>query len=227
MGIRTPRRTAVLQGVAETAVSAQTDRVVRVGVDGVDGAGKTVFGDELAERVEALGRPAVRASVDDFHNPRHVRHHRGRASPEGFFLDSYDYDSLREALLDPLSPGGDGRYRTAVFDHESDQPVEETWARAPVDAVLIVDGIFLHRPELLGYWDHSAFLHVDFEVSIPRGAQRGYGDADPLAPSNRRYVEGQRLYFELCRPTEHASVVIDNNDLAEPRIIRGRPPVRA
>lgn len=61
----------------------------RVGIDGVDGAGKTIFADELAVALRGFGRPAVRVSLDGFHNPRHVRYRGGRSSPEGFWLDSY------------------------------------------------------------------------------------------------------------------------------------------
>jgi len=64
--------------------------VLRVGIDGVDGAGKTTFADELAAALAPFGRPVIRAGVDGFHHPRAVRYRRGRESPEGFFRDSYD-----------------------------------------------------------------------------------------------------------------------------------------
>jgi uridine kinase len=220
MDTHTPQRTAVLSEVAAIVAALHPNSVVRVGVDGVDGAGKTVFADELAEAIVLLKRPTIRASVDGFHHPRSVRHRRGRGSSEGFFYDSYNYALLSEALLDPLSPRGDRRYRTAAFDYQTNRAVDAAWEHAPDDAVLIVDGIFLHRLELRQYWDFSVFLQVGFDVSIPRGAQRGYGDPDPSAQSNRRYVEGQLLYFEQCRPTDHASVLIDNDNLDAPRIIR-------
>jgi uridine kinase len=218
--VQTPERAAVISEIADTVVALHTSRVVRVGVDGVDGAGKTVFADELAEAVAALGRPTIRASVDGFHNTQRIRHRRGRTSPEGFFHDSYNYALLRELLLDPLTPGAQGRYRRAAFDHETDRPIETPWEHASTNAVLVFDGIFLHRPVLQGYWDYSIFLQVGFDVSIPRGARRGYGEPDPSAASNRRYVEGQTLYLQQCRPTDHASVVINNENLDEPRIIR-------
>lgn len=77
----------------------------------------------------------------------------------------------------------------------------------------MLDGYFLHRPELRDCCDYSVFLDVDFDVSILRGARRGYGHPDPTAKANQRYVGGQRLYQRECRPTHLASVVIDNNDL--------------
>lgn len=187
----------------------------------MDGAGKTTLADALAGRLGAGAVPVIRASVDGFHNPRATRYRLGRGSPEGFFRDSYDYGALRRVLLDPLSPGGSLRYRTAVFDHRADSPVQVAEERAIPGSVLIVDGIFLHRPELRGYWDFSVFLDVRFEISIPRGAQRGEGSADPLDPSNRRYVEGQQLYLRECDPKAHATVVVSYDDLSAPYVLGG------
>ena len=192
--------------------------VLRAGIDGVDGAGKTTLADALADVLRAAGISVIRASVDGFHHPRAVRYRLGRDSPEGFFRDSYDYGALRRSLLDPLSPGGSLRYRTAVFDHRSDRHVHAPEEQAPGGSVLIVDGIFLHRPELRGYWDFSVFLDVPFEISIPRGARRGEGSPDPLAPENRRYIEGQRLYLRECTPKAHATLVIGYDDPAAPGI---------
>jgi uridine kinase len=217
--ITSRQRTELLAALARSVTGLGEDRVLRVAVDGVDGAGKTVFADELADAVRALGRPLVRSSVDGFHQPRAARYRLGPASPEGYFADSYDYPLLRKVLLDPLSPGGDRRYRAAAFDHRTDQPVDSPWELAAPDAVLVFDGIFLHRPELRGYWDFSVFLAVDFEVSVARCAARDGSAPDPRAESNRRYVEGQRLYLSQYRPAAHASVVVDNQELAEPRLL--------
>jgi uridine kinase len=207
--------------VAQRILALPQDRVARVGVDGVDGAGKTTFADELARSLEAFGRRTIRASVDGFHNPRSVRYRLGRCSPEGYFLDSYDYPALMEALLDPLAPGGSCRYRTSVFDHASDSPVSVPEQRACPGEILIFDGIFLHRPELEDKWAFSIFLDVAFDVSIARCARRdrGFGPPAPRATENRRYVEGQRLYLRWCEPRRRATIVVDNNDLAVPRVV--------
>lgn len=214
----------MLVEIAASVAELHPDRVIRVGVDGVDGAGKTTFADEVAAAITLWGRPTIRAGVDGFHHPRRVRYRLGRDSPEGFFQDSYDYERMRTMLLDPLGPAGDRRYCTRAFDHTTDRPAKPVWAYAPRNAILILDGIFLHRPELRSYWDYSIFLHVDFAVSLARAAERGDLDPDPAAPSNRRYVQGQLRYLDRCRPHDLASVVIDNNDLAAPHIARPATP---
>lgn len=185
-------RRGVLREVAQRILGTPSPFVLRVAIDGVDGAGKTIFADELAEVLEASERAVIRASVDGFHHPKEVRYRLGRGSPEGFYRDSYDYGALKKVLLDPLSPGGSGRYRTAVHDVAAEKPVTVLERQAEPGAVLLLDGIFLHRPELRDYWDVSVWLEVPFEVSVPRGAGRGtsFGSPDPYAESNRRYVEG-------------------------------------
>jgi uridine kinase len=183
---------------------------------------ETMLADALAALVGNKGRPIIRASVDDFHNPRAVRYARGKYSPDGFYLDSYDYDAFRKLLLDPLGPDGTGRYVARRFDHRTDQLVEADAQQAPPSAALIVDGIFLHRPELRSCWDLSIFLKVDFDISVPRGAARDQmPDAiDPASPPYQRYVGGQKLYLDACEPERRADIVIDYNDLRRPKMVK-------
>jgi len=212
-------RKSLLTEVAKRLVGVFPDRAIRVAIDGVDGAGKTTFADELSASVSALGRPVIRASVDSFHNPKAIRYRQGRHSPAGFFEDSYNYAALRALLLDPLGPGGRQRCRTTFFDHTLDREVPAVEVAAQPSSVLLIDGIFLHRPELLKYWDVSIFLQTDFTQSVARCAARDGGLPDPEAISNRRYVEGQRLYMQRCQPESKATIVIDNNDLSSPALV--------
>jgi uridine kinase len=200
--------------------------ILRVGVDGVDGVGKTVFAGMLAQVIASQGRPVIQASVDGFHNPREVRYRRGKTSAVGFYLDSYNYGELQKVLLDPLGPGGSRVYCSAIFDHSTNSPVPMRWSVADLGAVLVFDGIFLHRPELRDVWDLSIFLEAPFGVTIPRGAGRGpgWGSADVHAPSNQRYIEGQSMYLRENQPQARANIVIDYSDIANPIVTVRRWP---
>ena len=215
-------RSALLDRLADTIATVHPNRRTRVAIDGVDGAGKTMLADALAPLVIARGRQVIRAGVDDFHNPRSVRYARGRYSADGFYLDSYDYAALRRLLLDPLGPTGSGQYVGKHFDHRTDHLMAQEFQEAATSAVLIIDGIFLHRPELREHWDLSIFLQVDFAVSRARNAARdGTPDAlDPDTPSSRRYAGGQQRYLAECLPAQQADIVIDYNDLGVPKVLR-------
>jgi uridine kinase len=222
MLVTSPRRGELLASLTSQVVGAHRGRRIKVAVDGVDGAGKSVLADELAERISALGRCVVRASVDGFHRPRAERYRRGRTSPEGYYRDSYDYRRLRELLLNSLAAGASGRLRVAAFDHRRDTAISMPVQQAALDAVLILDGVFLHRPELQDSWDFSIFVHVGFDVALARCARRDRASPDLSTVANRRYVDGQRHYFRDAQPWEHATVIVDNNDLAAPFVVDPR-----
>jgi uridine kinase len=201
---------------------------VGVAIDGVDGSGKTTLADDLAHVLRELGCEVIRVGADGFLNLRDVRYRLGRRSPDGFWLDSYDYDALRTHVLDPPPqaggppwPGGSRRYRRAVRDVASDQPIDSAVQIAAPGAVLVLDGLFLHRDELAGLWDVSVFIDVPFAITAARMAERDGTNVDPDDPSMARYVEGQRLYFAACDPSSRATFVIDNAIPDSPRVKAG------
>lgn len=215
-----PQRADLLGRIAGLVAALPAGRRV-VGVDGVDGAGKTHLAGELVAALSGL-REVHQASIDGFHRPREQRYARGRTA-ETFYRDSYDYSAFRRFCLDPFRRGSP--FRPRIFDVGENSSV--SWQggdpTAGPDAVLIVDGIFLHRPELVGEWDASIWLDVPFEVSVPRGNAR-FGKvtasrADPRSRENARYVGGQLLYLAAAEPARVATWVVDNTDLRRPRLV--------
>jgi uridine kinase len=81
---------------------------LRVAVDGPPAAGKTTLADELALLLRSQGREVIRASTESFHLPRAQRYRHGEL-PEANYHDSFDYDTLRRVMRDPLGPEGDRR----------------------------------------------------------------------------------------------------------------------
>jgi uridine kinase len=165
-------RDEMLNDVAARLATLVSANTVRVGIDGVDAAGKTTLADELGQRLRALRRPVIRSGIDHFHNPREVRYAKGSESPDGYYADSFDLDCLIEKLLRPLGPGGTGRYQTAHFDHRRNLPVDSPEMTAPPAAILLFDGIFLQQPRLRPYWDYRIFVKVGLDVALARLLRR-------------------------------------------------------
>ncbi len=208
--------------LARAVAAIELGHPVRVAVDGVSVAGKTVLADELAGPVSDLGRPVIRGSVDGFHNPREIRHRRGAGSPEGYYRDSFDYEAMRSAFLGPLGPGGDLRYRTALFDFRTNSTVESPVLAADPSSVVIVDGIFLLREELKGHWDFSIFVEAGFDTTLARAETRDvelFGSSEAVRERYlARYIPGERMYLDLDRPRERADVVVVNDDPTDARL---------
>ena len=138
----------------------------------------------LADTVAGVG--VVRASVDDHLRPVAERYARGRASAEGCYRDSHDLEAVRRLVV--------------AFRDGSPQ------------AVLVVDGVFLLRPELTDLWDLAVHLVLPDEEVVRRAAVRDPG-TDPRLYLTR-YLPAQRLYEAEARPRERADVVLDARDMS-------------
>ena len=173
------------------------DRLTRIGIDGVDGAGKTSLAEEVAQLLTKRKRPAVRVSLDFFERAPAERYARGELSPDGYYLDAFDVERLRAHVL---SIGG------------------------PPEVVVVTDGIFLQRPALADLWDATVWVEADLDVAAERAMERDLLRLDSPDAEREgyrlRYFPAQRRYIEEERPQERATFVLRNTGLDEPELVR-------
>jgi uridine kinase len=207
-------RRSVLQTLTDRLVNLRLDHPARVGIDGVTASGKTTLANELAGLLQASGCPVLRVSLDDFHHPESERYRRGHDSPEGYYHDAFDYPRFVESVLRPLGPGGDGHVL-----------IGDLRQALTLDAILIVDGVFLFRPELDAYWDYRVFVQVDPAIALQRAIYRDSSwMGGELAARRRfaaRYVPGERLYLDAVHPETKADALFENSDPQSPRLTLG------
>ncbi|WP_405069268.1 uridine kinase [Kribbella sp. NBC_01510] len=212
-------RDEMLSRLAEAVGSVTVAHPTRVAVDGPPAAGKTTLADELAVVLRAQGRDVIRATIEGFLFPKAQRYRRGEYSPEGCYLDNHDYDALNRVLLDPLGPGGDQRFQHAVYDRTTDTALSPQVSTAPAEAVLVFDGVFLLRPELIDRWDLRIFVSTAFEETVDRARIREQGvmsAADVERRWRERYIPSQQFYFATVRPTDQADIVVHNGNTQQP-----------
>ena len=229
--ITTAVRDRVVDHVADRVRSHTSDRVV-VGVDGRSGSGKSTFADELASRLRDHGSTVLRSTTDSFHHPRAVRMRRGPTSAEGYYHDSHQVDVIVDQLVRPFAEGRPS-VLTAAFDEPTDTALHET-ADLPDAAVLVFDGLFLHRRSLHGLFHVTVLLEADDRLDrgwldllltdLPLDASRRASELDHRLHRARwpRYRDGWALYTDDVRPEALATVVIDNNDLTRPTLLASR-----
>lgn len=213
-----PQRQLVLVDLLSMLLAVHPGERAVIAIDGVDGCGKTRLSAELRALAKHVsGRQVLGVSIDGFHHPAAVRHRDGRTA-ETFYRDSYDYDAFRRLVLAPFRAGVE--ITPAFRDVASDELVHPDPIEPDDDALLLVDGIFLHRDELASEWDASVWVEVPFSVSVPRGRRRDAPDRpdldDPEHPEQQRYVGGQRLYLEEVDVLARCQWMVDNADLRAP-----------
>ncbi|CAN5202101.1 uridine kinase [soil metagenome] len=211
-----PQRRDVLEATADELLHNYGRGRVMVAVDGPSGAGKTTFADDLAEALRKKGHDAFRASIDDFLNPRATRYAQGRDSAKGRYDDAYNYSVFRRVLAEPFRMNGSTGFVLAAFDEDRDADIESRWVTGPADAILLVDGSYLLRPELRGIWNTSIWLDADAAVRDDRLLERD--GIEPASERSQRYAGAYKLY-KKTKPRDSAAIIVDNTDPEHPRRI--------
>jgi len=201
-----------IEPIVNTLLSAQIDHPIRVGIDGFCASGKTTLADALATTLRRSGRSVIRVSADDFQNPPEIRWQLGAKSAEGFCRFQIDFDTLESKLLEPLGPGGNRKYRSTWFDVRQSRPNISEEFTADSSDILLLDGLFLHNPQIRNYFDFTVFVSADYETCVRRALERNQEGMISLSDLEQlyrlKYIPGYMLYVNETNPEEHTSFIV-------------------
>ena len=216
-------RSQLLDTLTHYILQKPVEHPLCVAIDGIDNAGKSKLAKELIFPLRKSKRQIISISMDGFHHPKEYRYRRGEFSPEGYYYDSFDLESVISDVLQPLSPGGNRKFRRKIFDYTVDLKVESPWEDAEENAILLFDGIFLLRQKLFSFWDIRIFIDIDPETSLDRAIKRDmhyYHSIETVQKKyHLRYFPAHQIYHERCHPKKQADVIIDNDDWQSPSIL--------
>lgn len=212
-------RSDAIDEIARRLVHRVGDHPLRVAVDGLTGAGKSIFSEELTAAVTDRGGRGLHLSTDDFHHRvEHRRRDPDRA--RGYRRDAFDLTSFGRLVLEPLGPAGDRRVVPRLHDLTTDEMVAAEIVTVPADTVVVVDGTFLQDAPLHDAWDVVIYLETPADVAVERAVPRDtalFGSADAVRDVYAtRYHAACRLYVDDVDPVGRATVVVDNTDLDRP-----------
>ena len=204
----TPER--LVSTLADLISGVPAPGAVRVAVDGHPAAGPEVVADALVDPLRLRGRPAVRVSSGWFLRPASLRLERGRTDPDAYYEDRLDVAALRREVLDPLGPGGSGRYLPTLWDPRTDRATRAAYRTAPAGTVLLLDGSLL-----LG-------LGLPFELTVhlrlSSAALGRRADAD-----SRWTLPAYERYEQEVDPDRTADVVVRMDDARHPALLTRLP----
>jgi uridine kinase len=205
------------------------NRPLIIGINGVDGSGKTTLARNLRDELAAAGTPVCPIAVDDFHHPKARRYARGELSPEAFYNDAIDFDALEKSALKPAFEARSfpAQIQTKSLDLASDK-TDARFSSIDADTILLVEGVFLFRPELSAYIHLKIFVEANFDTTLARARLRDREalgtEAQIITRYTKKYIPGQKLYLQAVDPAARADIVIDNDDFNDPKITRRQTP---
>ena len=136
---------------------------------------------------------------------RDLMRQNARAGRVVVAVDGLDADRTRafaDGFAAVLGEDGTPVERASVGDSEPDvrERIVAPFRAGEGDAVLVVDGRFLHAPERRGLWNYSVWLESNPPIGSPR----------PELP------DAEKRYLATARPKAAASAIVENSDPAHP-----------
>ncbi|MBW6435544.1 uridine kinase [Actinoplanes hulinensis] len=196
----------LIEDLADRLASRESDKNLRVAVDGADAADPARLADALVDPLRVRGRPAVRVETRDFLRPASVRLEFGRTNPDSFYDGWFDEAGLIREVLAPAGPDGSGRIVERLWDATADRAARQPYRRLPATAIVLVSG-----PLLLGSglpFDYSVHL----ELSRAALSRRTPPEAAWTLPAYHRYTA------EVA-PETIADVVVRLDDPKRPALV--------
>jgi uridine kinase len=164
-------------------------------VDGHSAAGKSTFADALASRTDAV---LVRG--DDFYRVMAEAERAELAPAEGVEL-YYDWQRMRDEVLVALRAGTAAEYHP--YDWDSGR-LASRFVKVRAAAVIILEGLFVSRPELQPLVHHSVLVDAPADVRRRRQTER----ADATQEWLERWDAAERHFFRHVRPPGSFDLVV-------------------
>lgn len=84
------------------------------------------------------------------------------------------------------------------------------------DTIVIFEGVFLFREELVPFIDYKVYLDIPFEESKRRAHFRDR--TETISKYDEKYLPAQAKYIWECSPASTADIVIDNTNWDHPKM---------
>lgn len=182
-----------------------------IAVDGHSAAGKSTFARELTGRFGA-----VRVRGDDFYRVMEPAD-RAALTPEEGAHRYYDWERMLDEAIKPLRAGRPASYRP--YDWTLNCLAELSTTIEPA-AIVVVEGLFVGRPELDDVVDISVVVAADPSVRHERQLERRDATEEWL----QRWDAAERWYFDHVRSPDSFDLIVNDasHHEADPGIV-GRP----
>ena len=192
-----------------------------LGVDGVDGSGKSFLAERLGAALGEVGLPTVLLRVDDFRRPIDWRQ-AGRSEAEVYYDDYYDL-ALLDACASRFLAGADA-VEIPAFDSRVERHVGTRTVEFGPASVALVEGVFALRLQVVRASAAVVYLRTTLPEAqrriLARDTARGRTADDVMHRIAARYFPAHERYVRECDPVGSAAALIDHETLGGPTLVR-------
>lgn len=173
-----------------------------LGIDGLSRSGKTTLSRYLESSLLAMKENVFTFHMDDHIVERQKRYETGHESWYEYYAIQWDVSYLRENLFVKLR-NHDGISLT-FYDETLDEQVLKS-VQLPGDCIVIVEGVFLQRPEWREFLDYCIYIDCPRQT---RFARERTDTQTKLEKFKNRYWKAEDYYVQRVQPLDRADLVV-------------------
>jgi uridine kinase len=205
----------VVRKILERRENTPDTRSLLVGVSGIDGCGKGYLATQLQAHLALRGIIPAVLNVDGWLNLPQKRFDQS-APAVNFYENAIRLDQFFSQLVIPLRNGRSIHLLADLVEETASDYRKHTYDYRDV-SVILVEGIFLFKPEYREYFDLAIWIDCSFPTALARAidrAQEGLSPAKTIAAYETIYFPAQRIHLSHDHPRENADLILDNDTYA-------------
>lgn len=215
----------ILDHISNLITKIRGEHPFIIGINGVDGSGKTHFSDNLYNFLKNRGYDVCLIHLDDFHNHKKKRR-EGADENQAYINNAFNLTLLQNKILNPLR-NLNTTYSTEMIllDLEKDTYSINKSYQFSNQSIVLIEGVLLFREPVNQYFNLKIFLDVTFDIAIERNIIRAQpadiDEADNIEQRmNTKYIPIQKWYLNAYRVLEISDIIINNNDFNKPVLVK-------
>lgn len=202
----------VVRKIRERRKNTPDTRSLLVGVSGIDGCGKGYLTTQLQAHLALQGVIPAVLNMDHWLNLPEKRFDQN-APAANFYENAIRLDQFFSDLVLPLRAQRSIHLTADIVEETDSDYRKHTYDYKDVSVVL-VEGIFLFKPQYRRYFDLAIWIDCSFPTALARAidrAQEGLSPANTIATYETIYFPAQRIHLAQDQPRENADLILDND----------------
>ncbi|WP_203333754.1 kinase [Planococcus beigongshangi] len=194
----------MMKRIIDNLSPIENGRRLIIGIDGMSRSGKTTLAGELKRQFENEGVRAVIFHLDDLIVERARRYGTGEEEWLEYYGLQWETGWLREHFFKRLKT--EDELTLPFYDGQADRH-ECREISLPDSGVIIIEGVFLQRPEWRGFCDYVIYVDSPRQRRIEREAEVVQHNREKF---ENRYWPAEEYYEKVEEPQTRADLIVRN-----------------
>ncbi|QMV45170.1 hypothetical protein FPL14_24740 [Cohnella cholangitidis] len=188
----------------DTILNRYVSNRLVLGIDGLSRSGKTTFVTELGNRLIQYQKPVCIFHIDD-----HIVERKNRYDTEfeqwyEYYNLQWDVELLRNQLFSKLNHA---EVVELPFYNSVVDKLEIKTVTIPNNCILIVEGVFLQRPEWRDFFEFIVYLDCPRDKRFERESASAKENIEKF---RSRYWKAEDFYLDSIAPLANADMIISS-----------------